>query len=340
MVKMIVMNIRDIILLSLFSAAALTSCRKEFEKVDDVDFDVHATSSVFKVGEPAVFEMSGNPDFITFYSGETGSDYAYKDTDRIIETEMTLSFTTTTTSGTVGHPNPAAVPVAWSDDFSGEYTEEAVRNATWHDITDEFTMPDNTGITQLFSDNLYITPFYADEDKPIYFSFHYCVDTFDQSAAGGAGNGRTQWNFQSVSFNGVAGETVSELYDLVGAGWKLVLTDSYDDQSALPDISSSRILFRSDFRPTHDLECWAVSGPIYKMDYINNGPDRGLGIKSVADADMTSYSYTFNEPGVYDVAFVAANANVYDRKEVVRHLTVEIVEDEGSIENPGEGEWK
>ena len=145
---MIVMNIRDIILLSLFSAAALTSCRKEFEKVDDVDFDVHATSSVFKVGEPAVFEMSGNPDFITFYSGETGSDYAYKDTDRIIETEMTLSFTTTTSSGTVGHPNPAVVPVAWSDDFSGEYTEEAVRNATWHDITDEFTMPDNTGITQ------------------------------------------------------------------------------------------------------------------------------------------------------------------------------------------------
>ena len=337
------MYTRVIIILSFLSALALSGCRKEFEKVSDVAFEVNATSGTYKVGEPVLFEMSGDPDFITFYSGEEGNDYAFKDTDRITETEMTFSFMTTTSSGTVGYPNPSVVPIAWSDDFSGEYTVEAVNNATWHDITDQFRLPDDTGVTQLFSNELYITDLYTDPSKPIYFRFYYCVEAFDQSLAGGQGNGRTQWQFQSVALNGVAGETVSELYDIVGAGWTIVKTDSYNDESIgnfQPDINSGRILFRSDFRPTQDRECWAVSGPIHKIDNINHGPDRGLGIKSVADSDMTEYTYTYTEPGVYEVAFVAANANVYDRKETVRHLTVEIVEDEASIENPEPGEWK
>lgn len=338
---MTVMRREYILFIILFlTALAVSGCRKEFEKVEDVDFSVRTSAPVYKVGEPVVFRMSGKPDFITFYSGEVGNDYAYKDTDRITETGMTFSFTTTTSSGTDGYPNPSSVPVAYSSDFSGEYTEEAVRQATWHDITDNFQMPDNTGVSSLFSNDFYITSLYEDDGKPLYFSFHYVVDAFDQSAAGGAGNGRTQWNFGSISFNGVAGETISELYDMVSAGWQIVLTPSYDGQSSMPDINASRILLRSEFKPDHQLECWAVSGPIYKVDNINNGPDRGLGIKSVADADMTSYSYTYNEPGEYQVAFVAANANVYDRKEVVRHVTVKVVEDEGSIESPEPGEWE
>lgn len=89
-------------------------------------FDVSLEAETFKVGEPVRFHFSGNPDFIIFYSGEKGNDYAYKDTDRITDSEMTFSFSTTTTSGTAGNPNPSRVPVCYSTDFSGEYTEEAV----------------------------------------------------------------------------------------------------------------------------------------------------------------------------------------------------------------------
>ena len=69
--------------LLLFSAFAVltTGCRKNLDDVDDVHFDVSLEAETFKVGEPVRFHFSGNPDFIIFYSGEKGNDYAYKDTD-------------------------------------------------------------------------------------------------------------------------------------------------------------------------------------------------------------------------------------------------------------------
>ena len=66
--------------LLLFSAFAVltTGCRKNLDDVDDVHFDVSLEAETFKVGEPVRFHFSGNPDFIIFYSGEKGNDYAYK----------------------------------------------------------------------------------------------------------------------------------------------------------------------------------------------------------------------------------------------------------------------
>ena len=125
----------------------LAGCRKSFEEVGNVKFEVSTRSETFKAGEPVRFDFDGNPDFISFYSGERGNAYAYKDKDRIVETEMTFSFMTTTTAGTSGYPNPARVPVCYSTEFSGEYTEEAVRAATWIDITDLFSMPTGPGGT-------------------------------------------------------------------------------------------------------------------------------------------------------------------------------------------------
>ena len=79
-------------------------CRKHFEAVDAVDFEVTTVSQTFKVGEAVrFFNFEGDPDFIIFYSGERGNEYAFKDKDRITDTEMTFTFTTTTSSGTPGY---------------------------------------------------------------------------------------------------------------------------------------------------------------------------------------------------------------------------------------------
>ena len=313
----------------------LAGCRKSFEEVGNVKFGVSIHSETFRVGEPVRFDFDGNPDFISFYSGERGNAYAYKDKDRIVETEMTFSFLTTTTAGAAGHPNPARVPVCYSTDFSGEYTEEAVRAATWVEITDLFSMPTDTGVTDLMSGDVNITEFYPDDETPLYFSYHYLVEAYDSQI----NNGRTQWNIKQTKFNGIAGESSTVLYDLQGANWKIVLGASYEGATSMPDINSSRILLRSEFQPTRDRECWAVSGPIAKMNYINDGPDKGVGIKAMAEATLRSYEYTYTEPGEYTVTFVAANASVYGRKEVVREVKIEIVEDEGGITPPQPGEW-
>ena len=204
---------------------------------------------------------------------------------------MTFSFSTTTTAGTAGNPNPSHVPVCYSTDFSGEYTEEAVRAATWIDITDRFTMPTDTGITALLSGDVNVTEYFSDPETPLYFSFHWVVEPYDAAIK----NGRTQWNIQATKFNGIAGESVSTLYDFADIHWQLVQAASFEGATSLPDINASRILFRSEFQPTVSRECWAVSGPIYRMDQINDGPDFGVGIKAMAEASLSSYAYTFSE---------------------------------------------
>ncbi len=327
-------------LVPLFAISLLPcGCRESFEEVDDVRFDVSTASATFKAGEPVRFSFRGNPDFIWFYSGERGNEYAFKEQDRIVETRMTFSFTTTTASGTKGYPNPARVPISYSTDFSGEYTEEAVREATWIDITDRFDMPTDIGATDLLSGEVNISDFYPDNDTPLYLSFHYVVEAYDATAAGGNGNGRTQWNFKSPKINGIAGESSAVLYDIASSNWTIVRAASFEGATSLPDINSSRILLRSEFQPPVSRECWAVAGPIHKMDYINEGPDMGVGIKAMAEAALTGYSYVYTEPGEYTATFVAANSNVYERRELVRSVKIRIVEDEGSITPPEAGEW-
>ena len=130
-----------ILLAALFASAG---CSKE-DSVDMPSFEVTLPGSVFKVGEPVAFSLSGNPDIISFYSGEAGNAYEYKDKDRITPAEMTLSFTTLASSGTAGYPNPAMAPISYSTDFDGDYTEEGVRRATWTDISDNFKFPTDVG---------------------------------------------------------------------------------------------------------------------------------------------------------------------------------------------------
>ena len=39
------------------------------------------------------------------------------------------------------------------------------------------------------------------------------------------------------------------------------------------------------------------------------------------------------------VTFVGVNENVYDRKSNVAHVKIKIIDEQGVIENPQEGEW-
>lgn len=326
------------ILMALSVAVLATACRKEYDKVDGVSFNATLASDVFKVGEPVTFYFEGSPNLITFYSGEEGNDYAYKEQDRIVETEMYFAFNTTTTSGTVGHANPSSCPVSYSTDFSGEYTLEAMNAATWTDITDQFIMPDDTSISSLYSGEVKVSDLYIDPELPIYFRFYFSVSGEEVQR----GNGRTQWLIQSPQFNGVAGEKSVELYDIVASGWTFVHSANWETVSPKnwPDINASRFRFTSTFKPSETIESWCISGPIKKYESINNGPDRGVAIKALADATLHEFKYTFNEPGEYEVVFVAANANVWDRSETAVKLKVTIVEDEGGLTPPQPEDWK
>lgn len=69
------------------SAFALASCSKDLtEGLDDVNVGVATDAGMqyggvisAKKGQPVEFVISGEPDFVTFFSGETGHQYAYRE---------------------------------------------------------------------------------------------------------------------------------------------------------------------------------------------------------------------------------------------------------------------
>lgn len=318
---------------------SLTACREQFEDVDDVRFEASVEAVVCKVGQPVVFQFQGNPDIITFYSGEVGNDYAFKNEDRIVPTRMGYSFTANRKAG----PNPGKLPFSYSIDFSGEYTAEAVQAATWIDISDRFDwIPENKANVEVYSGLADLSDIFLDEQTPVYFNYCYlCKAGMDVDSS--------DWLVYSPTFYGITETTESKLFDITNSGWTTVYNvptwmnndGSYDPKLNYTSANNGKRLrmICDNRKPDCDREMWFVSGPIYKMANINHGPDFGKPIKSVANAMMSSYSYAYSEPGEYTVTFVATNANVYDRKERVVELKVKIVNDEGTITPPAQDEW-
>src|SRR5690606_2303110 len=59
---------------------ALISCDREIEVSEGLDeFNVTVDKTVFKTNEEVMFHLTGNPDMISFYSGEMFNDYKYRE---------------------------------------------------------------------------------------------------------------------------------------------------------------------------------------------------------------------------------------------------------------------
>lgn len=311
----------------------IAGCNEE-ETVDAPHFTAAAPGGVFKVGEPVVFRFEGNPDFITFYSGEAGNAYDYRDRDRIEPAEVTLSFLEHTQAGKVGSPNPACAPIFYSVDFDGDYTEAGVRRATWIDLSEHFTYPTDTE-QDVPAGTMYIDNLFPEDGSPLYLMYHYAVEKYTGQ------NGRTEIRIMNFRINGETDAGTTALYNHKTAEFQFVYADSFLNYnvSQVPEVKSSYIQLRTDYKPAADMEFWAVSGELHRPADVNSGPDFGTGIKAVSDPALTSYSHTYGKPGEYTVTFVAANSNVYGREEVVREMKITVVDDAGGIEPPVPDDW-
>lgn len=336
---------KRIILFAICTAAVLTAaCNKDYQVTDPV-VDVSGAFTA-KAGQPVVFDLNTKADMVTFYSGEIGSSYEYKDHPRFGAGHMELSFLTTTTdAGTKGHPNPAVLPLTYSTDFNGIYTREAMEAAHWTDISHLFAFPTDINQASVGSGIADISSFFPENDSPIYFRFHFRVAPYDKTLYDGQGNTRTQWQVTNFNINTNIGSSNVLTYDMMSQKWQFIGGDGFDtipeDKGpSLPTASKTRILFRTDATPTVVREMWAVSGPIHRQQDVNLGMDRGTGIKSLADNQMSSYSYIYTKPGEYKATFVGINANMNGHKEVVRNVKVTIVQDSGTISGPEHQDWK
>jgi len=292
---------------------ACTGCVKDL-KVGEPSFEVSTEKTTYAVGEPIEFIFEGFPGMITFFSGETFKEFAFREGRVLNGQNISLSFNSAVQFGTQENQ----MRVLMSSDFAGRtYSPAEVLAANWRDITPEFTLGTTTSYTP--SGNLDITN-RAEAGKPLYVAFEYLVKS--QRDFGAA---RT-WRVQNFNLTADTELGSLNLASMTTGGFRVVneFVDSLTSRATITTTTltlSSHVASNSD---TAQARHWIITKPI-DAKTIDLGPDFPQALKSNSDDVLTGFTFPgYPQPGTYKATFVAVNGNVYGRKEVIREITLTI----------------
>lgn len=275
--------------LLLFAAVIVSSCSKEL-KLDKLSFDVAAGKTSLAAGDTARFNFSGNPDVITFYSGEAGSRYEYRNRVSDTSTNLQLKFSTATTAHTSG-----ALSLLVSANFNGIFDSANIKTATWTDITSRATLA--TGTATVASGTVSLSDFAA-AGKPVYIAFKY---------AAAAAATQKKWTITGLTLNHVLPDKTYTIGDMTATtpsmGWRAA-----DIQNAAVNWTAALVITGNTTAATAvATEDWMIMGPV---DLSRVLPDAGTPIKTIAEGmNKFPFAYRYTAAGNYNAVFVATSAN-------------------------------
>jgi hypothetical protein len=291
-------KIKLISFLGLLILFALTACDKELD-IKNLDFDVSIEKTTFKVGDTVLFKFTGNPDNITFFSGETGQNYEYRNRLRA-EGKPELQFTSFSEFGTQVN----TLQVLATTDFNG-IVNENIGNVAWTDITNLVTL--SSGLDNTASGVVDLTQFV--NDKPLYIAYRFIGQT---------GSTQKRWTIKNFLVqNKLNDGSVLKVADITTAGFSQV---SLKNSSVVWSISSDQIRIQGGPATNEDNDDWIVTKPLY-LDRVS--PDTGTALKNIT-SKLTKYSYVFSRPGTYKVAFIASNSTADKSVSIVKELTITV----------------
>lgn len=302
-------------------AFAFASCSKEIE-VKSLDFDVTvskrngAVSNTYTTADSLNFVFKGNPDVITFYSGEIGRQYVNKDRTTADGTPV-LQFTSLRANGT--QSNSLALVV--SSDFKGialkpgstirdtAATNANIAAAQWSDITANATL--STGAATA-SGEINLSSF-ANLGKPVYIAFKYLAT---------AGTIQNKWTITLLTLTNKLADESSYTIGNLGApnteiknygaityspGW-WVSYDESKNANKYPWVftaGTSLVITGAATAgaATASAEAWAIMGPVNLKKVT---PDVGVGLKAIS-AKLESYPYKYPSATLSEPTFVASN---------------------------------
>lgn len=284
------------------------SC-KEYE-LDEPIFEVTADKTTIHTGDTVTFNFEGNPQILSFYSGNFLNDYDFSGGKEL--TNAYLSFSSTTASGT--QQNQLSVLV--SSNFNGKYNITDIKAANWDDITDRFILATNATATASTAQDIFDK---AVAGKPLYLAFRYI--TKPQTEFGGQRN----WNISSIFLESKLPNGEVTLLDY-SSGSNFGMFSFGNKQEGRSVLSSTSLLFKgnslTELKEEYT-EDWAIS----RAAYINPndvGPDRAIPLKLFNEAKKESYSYVYAKAGTYKATFIAETNNVYGNKKVVKQIEITV----------------
>ncbi len=313
------------LLFAIIAAIALfgTGCLKIKDTEVAPDFDVTVDKTTWAVGSPVTFHMSGNPDYITFFSGEQGLNYANLNRYTATGTPK-LQFTTALNAGTQAN----SLLLLVSSNFAGMGVDSAttaqnIAAATWTDITSRATLA--TTATVVASGAIDLSDFPT--DKPVYIAFRYRATT---------GSIQNKWTIGGLTLtNTLADGSVYTIANLnttaitnygvatvFSPGWVSFRANNTANWVITAGTSLVVTGAPTAATATTAIDDWTYSGGIL-LNKVSS--DVGVFVKeSSTRLASNDYQYTFKAAGTYVVTFLAANASVYGRQEVVKQITITV----------------
>lgn len=297
----------------------LASCSKKLE-LRPLTFDVSTDSAAYTAGNVTTFGFSGKPDNITFFSGEAGRNYEFRERTSAAGIPQ-LKFVTALNSGV--QPNSLSLMI--STGFGGGITNTsdpaAITAATWTDISSRAAWATNG--TAVASGTVDLSDFAA-TGKPVYIAFKY-------SAA--QGSVQNKWTITGFSLRNVLNDGTSYVIDTLPT---FATVTNYGSTGNVPGwatkavantyrwtLSATNLVIAgaaSAAAATDPAEAWAITGPV---DLRKVTPDAGTVVKTLANA-VPSFGYTYAKAGTYNAVFVAGNANADGQRSGVRTLTINV----------------
>ena len=337
------MKIRNLIYI-LAAGAFITSCN-DLDVDDSVDFKVSlASDNTYEVGEPVVFNFEGNPDYITWWSGEEGHKYANRERTELPLEEIesvTLSFEAQARYGKVTN----TLSLFAGKDFPGLSKNVTTDNLRVENFENDATLLSGNGelLESKFSSrkaaSFDLTPYSTSE---LTLAFHYKAD-FDGTSA------LKRWDFYSMSIKTVYKNGNAYTLGLSDLGLATFDRnpnmnsqhpqngDPYFDNSARTSSCTGVWDLRTSLIRVNSFTF--LGGGTNATDYTNNAddwlftrslkfnscdPDENSGVLKNINVRVPSYSYTYTEPGTYTVTFIAGNQNVYGSARTVQEVTFTI----------------
>jgi len=280
------------------------ACNKK--EVDATNFTVTTDKETYATTDTVRFAFTGNPWYLTFYSGEPYHQYEYR--DRTSEKgKPQLFFNSAQTTGSQAN----TLKVLVSTDFSGVYDSTNVYNANWTDITSKVILATNSTVVE--SGNIDLSSFITD-DHPVYVAFKY---TGNKSTA------QRTWTIKLVALDNVLADNTS--YELLGigestAGFKVI---PMKVPSVAWTVSATQLQikgFTTNALSVADTEGWVVSKPLNLTKVL---PDAGTPLKNMT-TNLSTLNYIYGAAGTYKATFVATNANRYSEKSDVKEVPITV----------------
>ena len=293
---------------------SMFSCKKIVPGYTDAaySFDAVSNSATINVSDTALFTLSGNPDVISFYSGEVGNNYENRNRTVLTGGSLKVKFETRVVN------KPAdTLEVLISNNFNGVYDSTNVANATWKRMTDKFNFPLPTTALNTFIPSGMPGAYFTDitdsiiAGQPFYVAFRYDINK----------NNNIEWSVSKLGMynlfgNGIPTATVIDSNSNNSGNFAAVKMGETNNRWSK---TSTLYKFLNSNSSKIGASHWYISRPLNPNAVT---PDLPNVIKNISQSLVASFKYKYRQPGTYKAVFVASYNRLNFEKTFVKEFTI------------------